>query len=167
MLPSGEPPKVSANLNQHFVCTDVIFDKFVMFGKFIAWSEVLEVLGGPQALISIGEAGANLEVLHRAAGKFMNFMNPSVYATEMPKRQFFVVAHVGSIFALVLPLQYALQFQQAVCTATPFCKDRKPTVSAWVFLSFFFFKLNFDHFLFFNVSVLLNHCPLVCPRTAG
>jgi hypothetical protein len=72
MLPSGEPPKVSANLNRDFVCTDVIFDKFVMFGKFIAWSEVLEVLGGPQVLISLGEAGANLEVLHRAAGKFMN-----------------------------------------------------------------------------------------------
>jgi hypothetical protein len=85
----------------------------------------------------------------------------------MPKRQFFVVAHVGSIFALVLPLQYALQFQQAVCTATPFCKDRKPTVSAWESLSFFFFKLNFDHFHFINASVLLNLCPLVCPRTAG
>jgi hypothetical protein len=132
MRPSGNDPGFSTTLTKNFICFDVIFDKFVMIGKFTAWGEVLEVMGGNEAPISFGEGGANLEILQRAAGKFMIFANPSAYATEIPKRNFFVAAHIGSIFAIVLPLEYAERFQHGVRIESNFYEDHKRRVRTCV-----------------------------------
>lgn len=147
MQPSGGTPAFTNTLRKDIVCDEVWLDKMVMVGKFYLWDDVQEAAGGAAGSLSLGEPGANLQVLQRAAGNLMILSNPSVLATDIPMSCYFVAAHIGSTFAFVLPLIYAEDFQKGVMAESPYVEDLSPTVKTLVPLTpvqLHFFKRLFE-----------------------
>ena len=117
MAPAGPPPQQSCSLKD-LSLLKVCIDKLVCVGRLHDFGDITGIFGGPDALVNIGSAGTHAGRLNRAAGTFMNFKKPSPYATEIGARSYFVVAHqCGGTLALVLPLEFAANFQTALQTS--------------------------------------------------